>query len=156
MQVDDELLLGVGEQAPLEVRPQVVGPPQPAALPAPQQPCTQYLEAQQVPLVMITKTKPQSVQQGGRRLFWRNAKQHPCVLAPINRDRGEIDRARACMQLHVRTGELGHGAPAALAVAEDEADELLVLLRRPRALLQPHLVAARLPAHGKRWTRTTG
>jgi len=49
-----------------------------------------------------------------------------------------------------RTGELGHGAPAALAVAEeDEADELLVLLRRPRALLQPHLVAARLPTHGR-------
>jgi len=46
-----------------------------------------------------------------------------------------------------RTGELGHGAPAALAVGEEEADELLVLLRRPRALLQPHLVAARLPPH---------
>jgi hypothetical protein len=43
MQVDDELLLGVGEQAPLEVRPQVVGPPEPAALPAPQQPCMQFL-----------------------------------------------------------------------------------------------------------------
>ena len=49
-----------------------------------------------------------------------------------------------------RTGELGYGAPAALAVAEeDEADELLVLLRRPQALLQPHLVAARLPTHGR-------
>jgi hypothetical protein len=51
------------------------------------------------------------------------------------------------MQGRTRTGELGHGAPAALAVDEDEADELLVLLRRPRALLQPHLVAARLPPH---------
>jgi hypothetical protein len=46
-----------------------------------------------------------------------------------------------------RTGELRHGAPAALPVAEDEADELLVLFRRPRALLQPHLLAARLPPH---------
>ena len=46
-----------------------------------------------------------------------------------------------------RTGELWHGAPAALAVVEEEADELLVLLRRPRPLLQPHLVAARLPPH---------
>ena len=40
VQVDDELLLGVGEQAPLEVRPQVVRPPQPAALPATQQSCS--------------------------------------------------------------------------------------------------------------------
>ena len=40
MQVDDEPLLVVGEEAPLEVGPQVVGPPQPAALPAPQQPCS--------------------------------------------------------------------------------------------------------------------
>jgi hypothetical protein len=40
VQVDDELLLVVGEEAALEVGPQVVGPPQPAALPAPQQPCS--------------------------------------------------------------------------------------------------------------------
>jgi hypothetical protein len=46
-----------------------------------------------------------------------------------------------------RTGKLGHGAPAALAVGEEEADELLVLLRRPRPLLQTHLVAAWLPPH---------
>jgi hypothetical protein len=38
MEADDELLLRLGQQAPLEVRPEVVGPPQPAALPAPQQP----------------------------------------------------------------------------------------------------------------------
>jgi len=57
------------------------------------------------------------------------------------------DRAAPARDAAARTGELGHGAPAALAVAEDEADELLVLLRRPRALLQPHLVAARLPPH---------
>jgi hypothetical protein len=45
------------------------------------------------------------------------------------------------------TGELGYGAPATLAIGEDEGDELLVLLRRPRPLLQPNLVAARLPPH---------
>jgi hypothetical protein len=39
VEVDDEPLLVVGEEAPLEVGPQVVGPPEPAALPAPQQPC---------------------------------------------------------------------------------------------------------------------
>jgi hypothetical protein len=39
VQVDDELLLLVGEHSSLQVGPQVVGPPQPAALPAPQQPC---------------------------------------------------------------------------------------------------------------------
>ena len=62
-------------------------------------------------------------------------------------DRAKSEHAVAVAVAVARTGELGHGAPAALAVAEDEADELLVLLRRPRALLQPHLVAARLPTH---------
>jgi hypothetical protein len=45
------------------------------------------------------------------------------------------------------TCELGDDAPAAVAVGEEEADELLVLLRRPRPLLHAHLVAARLPPH---------
>ena len=35
VEVDDEVLLLLREGAPLEVRPQVVYPPQPAALPAP-------------------------------------------------------------------------------------------------------------------------
>jgi hypothetical protein len=40
VELDDELVLLLGEVAALEVRAQVVDPPQPAALPAPQQPCT--------------------------------------------------------------------------------------------------------------------
>lgn len=39
MELDDELILIAGELAALEVRPQVVYPPEPAALPAPQQSC---------------------------------------------------------------------------------------------------------------------
>ena len=39
VEADDTVLLVGGEVAPLDVRPQVVDPPQPAALPAPQQPC---------------------------------------------------------------------------------------------------------------------
>jgi hypothetical protein len=47
----------------------------------------------------------------------------------------------------ILTCELGDDAPAAVTVGEEEADELLVLLRRPRALLHANLVAARLPPH---------
>jgi hypothetical protein len=84
VEVDDDLLLGVREEAALEVRAEVVGPAQAAALAAAQQ-------------------------------------------------------AR----------ELGHRAPAAMAVGQDEVDELAVLLRRPRPPLHPKLVAARLPPHPK-------
>jgi hypothetical protein len=35
VELDDELVLFLGEVAPLQVRPQVVDPPQSAALPAP-------------------------------------------------------------------------------------------------------------------------
>ena len=41
LEVDDELLLLLGEVAALDARPEVVGPPQPAALAAPHQPCAQ-------------------------------------------------------------------------------------------------------------------
>ena len=40
MEVEDEELLVGGEVAALQVRPQVVEPPQAAALPRPLQPCT--------------------------------------------------------------------------------------------------------------------
>ena len=58
-----------------------------------------------------------------------------------------------CREILSLTCELGDDAPAAVAVGEEEADELLVLLRRPRALLHAHLVAARLPPHlsGEGW-----
>ena len=82
VEVDNDQLLGVGEEAALEVRAEVVGPAQAAALAAAQQ-----------------------------------------------------------------AGQLRHRAPAAMAVAQDEADELPVLLRRPRPPLHPQLVAARLPPH---------
>ncbi len=40
---EDELLLVAGDVAPLDPRPQVVEPPQPAALPAPLQPCIAFI-----------------------------------------------------------------------------------------------------------------
>ena len=40
VELDDGLLLLERELAPLDVRPQVVGPPEPAALAAPLQPCS--------------------------------------------------------------------------------------------------------------------
>jgi len=39
VELDDHLLLLLRDVPPLEIRPQVVDPSQPAALPAPQQPC---------------------------------------------------------------------------------------------------------------------
>lgn len=48
------------------------------------------------------------------------------------------------------TCELGEEAPAAVAVGLDVVDEELVLLRRPRPLLEPLLVATRRPPHGAR------
>jgi len=39
MEINDELLLGSAEEATLEIRAEVVSPPQPAALSAAQQPC---------------------------------------------------------------------------------------------------------------------
>ncbi|WVZ92405.1 hypothetical protein U9M48_038475 [Paspalum notatum var. saurae] len=45
------------------------------------------------------------------------------------------------------TGEPGEGPPAAMAVLLDVLQQLLVLLRRPRALLEAALVAARRPPH---------
>jgi len=52
----------------------------------------------------------------------------------------------AIMRMH-RTGELGDEPPAAMAVRQEEGDQLLVLLRGPRPLLETDLLAARLPAH---------
>jgi len=46
VQADDELVLVVGEVAALEVRAEVVHPPQPAALAAPPQPCTIRIQEQ--------------------------------------------------------------------------------------------------------------
>jgi hypothetical protein len=46
MELDDELVLLLGEITSLEVRSQVVDPSQPAAFPAPQQPYTQVTLSQ--------------------------------------------------------------------------------------------------------------
>lgn len=51
-----------------------------------------------------------------------------------------------CTHMH-RTRELGDEPPAAMAVRQEEGDQLLVLLRGPRPLLDTDLLAARLPAH---------
>ena len=40
MELDDDVLFLLGDVPPLDVRPKVVDPPQPAALAAPEQPCT--------------------------------------------------------------------------------------------------------------------
>ncbi|KAL6007937.1 hypothetical protein ACLOJK_033442 [Asimina triloba] len=82
MEVDNQLLLCISQEASFEIRPEVVGPPQPAALAA--------------------------------------AKE---------------------------AGELGNSSPAALAIGEDEVDELLVFLGGPWPLLHAQLVTAGLSAH---------
>ena len=46
---------------------------------------------------------------------------------------------------YVRTCLLGQGAPVGVAVLLNVGDEAHVLLRRPGALVQPHLGAARCP-----------
>ena len=50
------------------------------------------------------------------------------------------------MRMH-RTRELGDEPPAAMAMRQEEGDQLLVLLCGPRPLLETDLLAARLPAH---------
>ena len=42
VELDDDVLFLLGDVPPLDVRPKVVDPPQPAALAAPEQPCTSY------------------------------------------------------------------------------------------------------------------
>jgi hypothetical protein len=42
VELDDDVLFLLGDVAPLDVRPKIVDPPQPAALAAPEQPCTSY------------------------------------------------------------------------------------------------------------------
>lgn len=82
MKINDQLLLRLVEEAPLQVGAEVVGPAEAAALPA-----------------------------------------------------------------AAKAGQFGDGPPTALAIGEDEVNELLVFLGRPRALLHPELVTTRLPTH---------
>jgi hypothetical protein len=116
VELDDSLLLLEGEAAALDVRPQVVSPPQPAALPAPCEPCHDMRRTIEVSMDM-------------------------CIYAHDRRRSGPAGRSL--------TGILGEGAPVSLAVLLDVGDELLVLLWRPRPLLQPAPLAARRAPH--RW-----
>lgn len=82
MEVNDKLFLGSAEEATLEIRAEVVSPPQTAALATTKQPC-----------------------------------------------------------------QFRHRPPAASTMCQDEANELLVLLRCPWPSLHPLLVTARLSSH---------
>lgn len=82
VKINDQLFLSLGKEASLEVRTEVVGPTEAAAL-------TTAAEAR----------------------------------------------------------ELGDGPPAAVAIGENEVDELLVLLSRPWPFLHPKFVTTRLPSH---------
>jgi hypothetical protein len=53
VQLDEGLLLLGGEVAALEVRAEVVDPPQPAALPAPEQTCPKHIQIRRLFLTKI-------------------------------------------------------------------------------------------------------
>jgi hypothetical protein len=114
MGVDDGALLLLGEGAALEVRPEVVDPPEPAALAAPLQP-------------------------------WSTRQEHDA-----HQDSGGHEQIQFLPWISKtdRTGVLGDGAPAAVAVGGDVLDQLLVLLRRPQPALHLLLAAAVVP-HGR-------
>jgi len=56
LEVDDELLLLVGEVAALDARAEVVGPPEPAALAAPHQPCSQNSNRSEIQIASVRTT----------------------------------------------------------------------------------------------------
>jgi hypothetical protein len=67
----------------------------------------------------------------------------------LNSPRNPLKRDRFLKMHAVLTGLGGEGAPASVAVADDEVPELLVLLRRPQALPVLHLgLLASLARHG--------
>jgi hypothetical protein len=120
--VDDGALLVVGEGAALEVRPEVVDPPEAAALAAPLQPWSS---------VDSIGNKTARIDQDD-----------------VNKSNFFFELlGRTGWPEH--TGVLGDGAPAAVAVGGDVLDELLVLLRRPQPALHLLLAAAVVP-HGCR------
>ncbi|RDX77035.1 hypothetical protein CR513_42901, partial [Mucuna pruriens] len=54
-----------------------------------------------------------------------------------------------------KASELWHSTPTALAICENEVDELLVFLCSPWAFLHPKFVTAGLPPHSTNTTITT-
>jgi len=121
LEVDDELLLLLGKVAALDSWPEVVCPPQPAALAAPHQPCTRTRGGQK-------KKNQISLEHGS----WRKAGNS--VHRVVIRDSSQ-------------TGVGRHGAPVSGAVLLDIGDEHEVLLGCPWPFLHSHLVAARRPPH---------
>ena len=119
VQLDEGLLLLDGEVAALEVGTEVVDPPEPAALPAPEQTCR-------------TKTHHMNQSSSLLRKIGMNSKSS-CYCSIDRRPRGIT-----CL--------LGQGAPVGVAELLNVGDEAHVLLGRPGAPVEPDLGAARCPA----------
>jgi hypothetical protein len=122
VELDDGLLLLQAELAPLDVRPEVVRPPEAAALAAPLQPCHTAISA----------------------CMSRRSQRKPNSVAEMLLSLRLLTTLASNSEL---TGFGGQRAPAAVAVLLNVGEQLLVLLRRPRALLEPLLVAARRSPH---------
>jgi hypothetical protein len=60
VELEDDGLLVRSDLPPLQVRPEVVHPPQPAALPAPPQPCTRTTPSAIFPVDEFTKIAVQT------------------------------------------------------------------------------------------------
>jgi hypothetical protein len=116
---DDEILLVVGDVAALDVGPEVVQPPQPAALAAPTQTCTHTISRVVVDLVLVYIYD---------------------MLIPKRNLKEKLIN-------NLFTGFLGHLPPFAFAVGLDVGGQGIVFLGRPRPSLHPFLGAARPPAH---------
>ena len=167
MEMDDDLLLLEGEPAPFDIRAEVIRPPQPTALAAPQKTCERttpkqfsnsfattfwkgkstryFLLVQEVLLLFsLTSKKDRLPEYSSIKLAictagikWRLCSHStPCV-------KGEMFWVKTTS----RTGILGQRAPTAMAVALDVRHQLLVLVRRPRAFLQPHFFTTRSSTH---------
>jgi hypothetical protein len=78
VELDDGLLLLEGEAAALDVRAEVVGPPQPAALPAPRQPCRKINYSRSSSLLPMTSEIDRGKRNERLPAFLGRARQLPC------------------------------------------------------------------------------
>jgi hypothetical protein len=122
VEMDDDLLLLERESAALDVWAQVIRPPQPTALAAPQETCKRKKTHEE----KFSDFAFSTAFHGSTRFLGFNSGDWW--------ERGV-------------TGLLGEGAPAAMAVALDVGHELLVFVRRPRSFLQPQFVTTRSSPH---------